>query len=265
MAKSLPQPHTCWCPASLPWPCELWAIPVTGGPCLSLPWPCVAPTPTREHSHSTSAITYFSEFCFLNKYYCCSLLTPVENLCWASFLAGPCAHSPSANVWCCHDAQIPGNLATNIITRGVILPRAATAQGASHGAECRDVIRARAAQARKTINKERVKTTKQPFTSYGKQDKMTGETRQKEKRWLWNNFTSLGILRESCEVWGSAPGWCLSDNRSQCVGTGDGQHSAPHTFSPGSWQPWTTVYITWSGLARVRLGCEGRQGQGDNS
>ena len=149
-------------------------------------------------------------------------------------MAGPWAHSPSANVWCCHDAQIPGNLATNIITRGVILPRAATTQGASHGAECRDVIRARAAQARKTINKERVKTTKQPFTSYGKQDKMTGETRQKEKRWLWNNFTSFGILRESCEtceVWGSALGWCLSDNRSQCGDWGWSALSASHIFT----------------------------------
>ena len=183
-------------------------------------------------------------------------------------MAGPCAHSPSANVWCCHDAQIPGNLATNIMTRGVILPGAATTQGASHGAECRDVIRARAAQARKTINKERVKTTKQPFTSYGKQDKMTGETRQKEKRWLWNNFTSFGILRESCEVWGSARAgvWVTTGHITVWrLGMVSTQHSAPHTFSPGSWQPWTTVYITWSGLARVRLGCEGRQGQGDNS
>ena len=105
---------------------------------------------------------------------------------------------PPANVWCCHDAQIPGNLATNIITRGVILPRATSAWGASHGVSWGDQSES---SVRKTINKERVKTTKQPFTSYGKRDKMTRETRCcREKNGL-SEITTVGISRKSCGVW----------------------------------------------------------------
>ena len=119
--------------------------------------------------------------------------------------------TPPANVWCCHDAQIPGNLATNIITRGVILPRATTTWGASHGAWVSWCDQDESS-ARKTINKEQVKTTKQPYTLMA--SKIRWRERQADDCLKYFHFTAIGeghlrVMSEWQQVsghwWMSAP------------------------------------------------------------